>query len=190
MVQDYPLHDTLSVLRNSGLVVFPTDTLWSIGADASDPVGVLRLLRLFNQAANPQPLEILVDSLDMLKHYVHRLHPRLETLLLYHTQPLTIQVDRIQNLPIQLTEEQQLVAFRLVQDEYSRQLIGALGKPIVSMFATFNGHHLPSHFGSINSDVFSATDLVVGMDISSRIPGKASVMVRLSDDDELEFLRE
>lgn len=190
MVADYPIDDALSTLRNSGLVLFPTDTIWSIGADATDPVAALRLLRLYQSAVAPQPIEILVDSLEMLKYYVPKLHPKLETLLLYHVQPLTIQVEAVAHLPLQLTAAQIPIAFRLVQDEYSRHFIRALGNPIASMFATFDGNRLPRHFGGINSDVVSAADLVVGLDLQNRRPGQAAVMVRLLEDDELEFLRD
>jgi L-threonylcarbamoyladenylate synthase len=190
MVPDYPLDEALATLRNSGLVLFPTDTLWSIGTDATDPVGVLRLLRLYQLVRMPEPIEILVDDLAMLKHYVPRLHPKLETLLLYHAQPLTIQVEQTRHLPVQLTESPFQVAFRLVRDAYTQQLIGELGKPIASMFATFDGERLPRHFGNINSDVVSAADMVTGLNISSASPAQPSVMIRLSEDDELLFVRE
>lgn len=190
MVADDPLDEALVTLRNSGLVLFPTDTLWSIGAEATDPVAVLRLLRLHQIAVRPQPIEILVNSLEMLKYYVPRLHPKLETLLLYHVQPLSIQVEGTEHLPPQLTGAGASIAFRLVQDAYSRGFIRALGAPIASMFATFDGVRMPVHFGSINSDVVSAADLVIGLELQSRMAGQPSVMVRLTVEDELEFLRE
>lgn len=190
MVPDYPLDDALSSLRSSGLILFPTDTLWSIGADAKDPVAILRLLRLYHLVESPHPVEILVSSLEMLKQYVPGLHPKLETLLLYHVQPLAIQVSRVDLLPVQLREAEVPVAFRLVQDNYCRQLIESFGHPIASIFATFDGKRLPAHFGNINSDVVTATDLVVGLDVPAKKTGQPSVMIRLSADDELEFLRD
>lgn len=190
MVPDYPLDDALASLRNSGLILFPTDTIWSIGADAKDPVAILRLLRLYHLAESPHPVEILVDSLEMLKQYVPGLHPKLETLLLYHVQPLAIQVSRVDQLPLQLREAEVPIAFRLVQDNYCRQLIRTFGSPIASIFATFDGSRLPAHFGNINSDVVTSADLVVGLDIPAQKSGRPSVMIRLSPDDELEFLRE
>lgn len=190
MVPDYPLDDALSSLRTSGLVLFPTDTVWSIGADAEDPVAILRLLRLYQLVATPHPVEILVDSLEMLKRYVPTLHPKLETLLVYHVQPLAIQVQHPDRLPVQLREAQVPIAFRLVRDHYCRQLIRTFGHPIASIFATFDGSRLPAHFGSINSDVINAADLVVGLDMPAKKSAEPSVMIRLSPDDELEFLRE
>lgn len=190
MVPDYPLNDALSSLRNSGLILFPTDTIWSIGTDARDPVAILRLLRLYHLVESPHPMEILVDSLEMLKQYVPALHPKLETLLLYHVQPLAIQVSRVDQLPIQLREAEVPIAFRLVQDNYCRQLIREFNSPIASIFATFDGNRLPAHFGNINSDVVTSADLVVGLDIPAQKSGQPSVMIRLSPDDELEFLRD
>jgi L-threonylcarbamoyladenylate synthase len=190
MVQDYPLHDASAMLRNSGLVLFPTDTLWCIGGEATDPVAVLRLIRLYQDVSSPQPLEILVDSLDMLKRFVPNLHPKLETLLLYHVQPLSIQVEQVDQLPVQLVEANSPIAFRIVQATYCRQLIQSIGKPIASMFATFDGNILPAHFGAINSDVVTAVDLVAGLEVPAQQSSQAAVMVRLTEKDELEFLRE
>ena len=190
MAPDYPIDDALSSLRNSGLVLFPTDTLWSIGTDATDPVSILRLLRLYQSVSTPHPVEILVDSLEMLKYYAPGLHPKLETLLLYHVHPLSIQVEYVQHLPVQLKEANVPIAFRLVKDTYCQQLIGALGSPVASIFATFDGDRLPAHFGNINSDVVTAADLVIGLDIPGKRAGQPSVMIRLAPDDELEFLRE
>lgn len=190
MVPDYPLDDALSSLRNNGLVLLPTDTLWSIGTDARDPVAVLRLLRLYQAVLSPQPVEILVDSLEMLKHYAPGLHPKLETLLVYHTHPLSMQLQHVQHLPVQLKEAGIPIVFRIVKAPYCQQLIGALGGPIASIFATFDGEQLPVHFGNINSDVITAADLVIGLDVPIENSGQPSVMIRMTPDDELEFLRE
>lgn len=188
MVQHYELDETLSALQNSGLLLFPTDTLWSIGCLATDVVAVLRLLRMKAQAPGFD-LEILVDSVDMLKEYVDHLHPRLETLMAYHVRPLTVVLEGPRRLPEQLLGPGRVAAFRVVRDDYCRQLIGRLGRPLAASFATLNGQ-APIHFGTVSSDILQSVDHVVKYHQQEKTAGEPSVMVRLSECDELEFVRE
>lgn len=186
MVQHYDLSGALNTLENSGVILFPTDTLWSIGCDVRDPVAVKRLLRLRPAGQ----LEILVDSLEMLREYVAHVHPRIETLLVYHVRPITVLFDKVRQLPIEVLVNGRSAAFRVVQDKYCRELIGALGRPVVSVYAQIEGATLPSHFGAVGSDVIEAVDYVVKFRQGEKIPGEPSVMVRLTRKDEFEFLRE
>ncbi len=186
MVQHYDLAGAVATLENSGVILFPTDTLWSIGCDVSDPVALKRLLR-FRPSAS---LEILVNSVDMLKEYVAHVHPRIETLLVYHVRPLTILFDKVRQLPVDVLVNGRSAAFRVVQDEYCRDLIGALGRPIASIYAWREGSTLPSHFGAVSSDVIEAVDYVTKFRQGEKAHGEPSVMVRLTRKDEFEFLRE
>lgn len=190
VVHNYPLEAVLSTLHSSGLILFPTDTLWSIGSDAIDPVAVHRLLRLYRRVTQPQPLEVLVNSIDMLKNHLPDLHPRIETLLAYHRQPLSVVADRVHGLPAPLSYPATMPAFRLVRDHYSLSLIHQLGRPLLSMFASFDGSSLPAHFGAITSDVLTSVDQVVGLQTPESRSTRPSVMVRITPDDHLEFLRE
>ncbi|MCB0586475.1 MAG: Sua5/YciO/YrdC/YwlC family protein, partial [Phaeodactylibacter sp.] len=128
MVQNYDLESALETLLTGGLILYPTDTVWSIGCNATNPraVGRLRQLKRTDDALG---LEILVNSIDMLRRYIVHLHPRIETLLTYHLRPLTVLYEQGRNLPNSILSEDGQVAIRLVQDEYCRELIGRLGKP-------------------------------------------------------------
>lgn len=186
----YQLDELLATLHNSGLILLPTDTVWSIGSDATDPVAVHRLLRLYRSVRSPQPLEILVDSIGMLKQYVQGLHPRLETLLAYHRRPLSVMVNAWHSLPEPILPHGHALVFRLIRDDYCRQMIDQLGHPLLTMFASFEGDKLPSHFGAICSSVLTAVDQVAGLDLLHEDQGEASVIVRMTAEDTLEFMRE
>lgn len=189
MVQNYDLDHALLALTKGGLILYPTDTIWSIGCDATNPGTIQKLFRL-KQNPSYQNVEILVDSIKMLRNYVQHLHPRIETLLIYHLRPLTVLFERAINLPKSLMGPGRTIAIRLVQDQYCRSLIEAFGKPIVATSANVHKEPLPAYFGSVSSTIIQGVDYVVKHRQQEKSHGYPSVMVKLSDKDELIFLRE
>lgn len=189
MVQSYDLDNALETLRNGGLILYPTDTVWSIGCDATNPRAVGRIRQLKN-TKGALGLEILVNSLGMLRRYVAHLHPRIETLLIYHLRPLTVLYDKGRNLPNGILSDGGQVAIRLVQDEYCRELIARLGRPLAATEADLRHGYYPDNFGAISSDVIERVDYVARHRRSDKGRTQPSVVARLSVKDELEFLRE
>lgn len=189
MVQNYDLEGAHSTLSRGGLLLFPTDTLWSIGCDATNPGAIDKLLQVKPSKAST-PLEILVDSVQMLKQYVDHLHPRIETLLYYHVRPLTVVCKKARNLPSNLLPPDGRVAIRMVQDDFCRELIQSFGAPLVATYATLNEQYFPSTFGGVSSEVIQAVDYVALHRRTEKTPGEPSVIVSLSEKDELIFLRE
>lgn len=190
MVQYYDLSGALSALKSEGLLLIPTDTVWSIACSATDRVAIERLRRL-GKPSEARPIELLFADIDHLKTYVDRLHPRLETLLLYHARPLTIITERALGIPDRALQPGGIMAARIVQDPYCRQLIEHLNKPLATLPATTGDHApTPSGFGFIRSDVIENVDYVARHRQKDRHPHELSVMVRLDDMEELDFLRE
>lgn len=193
MIQRYDLEDAASVLENEGLVLLPTDALWSVACVADDPIALERIKRIIPPNKD-QPYEVLFNSLEMLKKYTPRLHPRLETLLIYHTRPLSIVTDISQQLKHPLLEQNGKMAARVVQDNYCRSLIRILDKPLVVTSAHFPHSPYPSHFGRVRSDIIEGVDYVSKYRIKySRLnknSDQPTALVRLNGQKELEFLRE
>ena len=189
MVQNYDLESALETIRAGGLLLYPTDTVWSVGCDATNLRAVGRIRQL-KQTDDALGLEILVSSIDMLRRYVAHLHPRIETLLLYHLRPLTVAYRQGRNLPNSVLDENGQVAIRLVQDEYCREMITRMGKPLVATEADLRQGYYPDNFGAISSDVIERVDYVSKHRRSDKVSAQPSVMARLSPRDELEFLRE
>lgn len=189
MVGKNDLSDIIGFLKDGGLILLPTDTVWSIACNSTDPVAIHRLKRLKGEH-NPYDLELLVHSIEMFKHYTAHLHPRLETLLLYHTKPLTIVTEQPRLFPDPLSNTDRAVAIRLVRDIYCQNIIEQLGVPLLITSANSFGHPVPGHFGSIRSDIIEGVDYVSKHRRKDLSDGQLAVMVRLSDSDELVFLRE
>lgn len=189
MVQRYNLEGAMATLEDGGLILFPTDSIWSIGCDATDPVAVESIYRL-KGVRNPACLEFLVDSPQQITPFVEHLHPRLETLLLYHVRPLTILTKGKPNLPSNILRPDGTIAFRVAQDDYCRRLIDAYGGPLITAYACVGCDQYPPNFGGISSTILQGVDFVSRHRQTEKIAGEPSVMVRLTEKDELEFLRD
>lgn len=193
MIQRYDLEDAASVLKNEGLVLLPTDTLWSVACLADDPVAIERMRRII-PPSKVQPYEVLFNSLNMLKSYSPKLHPRLETLLVYHSRPLSILTDATGNLSHPLVAPRGQMTARIANDSYCRNLIRIVKKPLLIASAYFPKSPYPSHFGKVRSDIIEGVDYVSKYRIKySRLninQEKPTVLVSINAKKEFEFLRE
>jgi L-threonylcarbamoyladenylate synthase len=187
MFPNYELNDALNTLKNGGLILYPTDTLWSIGCDATNQQAVDKMLKLTNSSV---PIEIIVDSIPMLKQYVKHLHPRIETLLMYHSRPLSLKLSEPVRVSESLMNNNVDVAFRVCQDDYCQQLLSDFGMPLATCFASFDKKYIPATFGAISSEVIQAVDYVTRHRQDDKTPGEPAVLITLSEEDELIFLRE
>jgi L-threonylcarbamoyladenylate synthase len=189
MVQNYLLEPILETLENGGLMLFPTDTIWGIGCDATNPLAVARI-RALRQLPPDQPLVLLADSVGMLKRHVVHIHPRVETLLNFHTRPLTVVYDHSLGLPAAAAAADGSIAFRIPRDKFCLEVIESLGRPIVATAACIGHHPYPKHFGEISSAVIEGIDYVVKYRQMDKDMAEPSVVARIGEDEELEFLRE
>lgn len=176
------------ILNGGGLILLPTDTVWSIGADGTDPVSAERLCNL-RGSRSTLSFEILVDSFEMLYTWCDNLHPRLETLLMYHVRPLAMLCKSKGKLPSRLLREDGCLAIRMVRDPFGKALLRHFGKPLLTAFAAAYDQPFPKDFGKISSKIIQGVDFVVRHS-RSRPPGEPAVMVAVSNKDDLVFLRE
>lgn len=183
------LETITATLEDGGLILYPTDTIWGIGCDATNPEAVQKIFDLKNRS-HDNPFVILVNSIAMLKEYVEHVHPRIETLLIHHVQPLTMIYNRAKNLPAIACSKEGSVAIRVVQDSFCRELISQFGKPLIASSANINDKPYPANFGGISSAVITGVDYVVKWKQGEKKLGQPSVIAKLSDKEELVFLRE
>jgi len=177
------------VLENDGIILYPTDTIWGLGCDATNPVAIERIYKL-KQRDRSKPFVLLVDGIEMLKEYIVELHPRLETLMLYHNRPLTVIYDQSKNLPDIATGPGGSVAIRIVQDDFCQQLIQYFGKPLVATSANISDEPFPAIFGEISSAVIQGVNYTAQHRRDDKSPGEPSVIVKYDKKGELIFIRE
>ena len=183
------LETITTTLENSGLILYPTDTIWGIGCDATNEDAVQRIFDLKKRPYD-KPFVLLVNSIEMLKNYVEHVHPRIETLLMHHLQPLTMIYDQAKNLPPISYDLSGSVAIRVVQDSFCKELIGQFGKPLIASSANISDKPFPANFGGISSDVITGVDYVVKWKQSEKKLSQPSVIAKFSEKEELIFLRE
>ena len=189
MFENEKFDEILNILRSGGTILFPSDTIWGIGCDATNNVAVDKILKLKNRTKD-QGLVSLVSSVEMLKKYVVHVHPRIETLLLYHTRPVTVVYNESHHIASHALSKNGSVAIRVVQDAFCRELIEQFGKPIIATSANIHGTPFPKNFKSVSSEIIEGVDWVVKFKHESNDLSEPSVIVRLNDNEELDFIRE
>jgi len=184
------LDEILRVLNLGGTILYPTDTIWALGCDATSASSVSKIISIRGYNCS-KPLIVMVDSIEMLHEYVEEVHPRLETLLTLHRRPLTVMYENSRSLaPNILQADSQTAAIRVTHDPFCKQIISELGKPIVAVSASVGEHHYPSSFEEVDLNVVTKVDYVVRHGQDHQIQEDPSVIVKLTDRAELFFVRE
>jgi L-threonylcarbamoyladenylate synthase len=183
------ISDILTTLQNGGLILYPTDTLWAIGCDATNSEAVQRLLAL-KQIEKSKGLIILTNTVEMAMEYVENVPPRIDTLLMYHTRPLTVIYSEGQNLAKGICAPNGTVAIRVAKDAFSKHLIEQFGKPIVATGACVGYEPMALTFGGISSEILEGIDFIVRYRREEKTQQEPSQIVRLDANGELDFIRE
>lgn len=181
--------EVVEMVKRGQVILYPTDTIWGLGCDAKNEKAVLRIYKIKKRPLD-QPMIILVDSIEMLKEYVSRIHPRVETLLSMHQQPLTVIYPHGNQLPEVVTGGKKTVGIRVVRDAFCQEIIRQLGGPIVSTSANVTGKPWPKGFGEISSEILKASDYVVRYRRDEKATGEPSVIATFNAKGVLNFIRD
>lgn len=188
-VENDKLEDIIAVLDAGGIILYPTDTIWGLGCDATNSEAVKRVYELKKRDLS-KPFILLADSLKTVKDYVFEVHPRMENLLMYHTRPLTVVYPKAKNLPEIAIDRSGSVAIRVASGGFCQRLLKAYGKPLVSTSANISTESFPGNFGEISSIVVQAVNYVVKAQAGDKPSGEPSVIVQVGENGEFVFLRE
>ena len=181
------LVNSLKILQKKEILLYPTDTVWGIGCDATSEEAVSKIYRI-KQRAESKSLIILVDEIEMLQQYIPTISKEIIALLSKTTNPTTI----IYNNPIGLAKnvvaQDNTVAIRIVQNDFCKQLIAAFGKPIVSTSANISGNETPKSFEEIAQPILESVDYVVNLHREERNE-KSSTILKVAENGEIIVLR-
>ena len=154
------LNQTVEVLQRGGIILYPTDTVWGIGCDATNAEAVARVLEL-KQRSEAKGLIVLVDTSARIDRYVDDVPDIAYDLIDLATSPLTVVFDRGKNLASNLLPADGSVAIRVVQHEFCRRLVERLGRPLVSTSANVAGGATPRVLAEVDERIVRGVDMVV-----------------------------
>lgn len=178
----------LETLKSGGIILYPTDTIWGIGCDATDDEAVMKIFELKNRDQN-KPLIILVESEKRLQDLVEVPAVAWDIMDLSE-KPITIVYDAPKSISKNLLAEDGSIGIRLVKDEFCKRLISKLNKPIVSTSANFSGEKSPKSFADISPKLINEVD-AVAEDQKNRVSKwEASSIIRVWNDGRIKVIRE
>jgi L-threonylcarbamoyladenylate synthase len=182
------IDNAVKVLKNGGIIVYPTDTIWGIGCDATNEKAVKKIYAL-KKRLEEKTMIVLICKKESLEKFVENVPPIAYDLIESWEKPLTIVYDGAKNLASSLIRGDKSVAIRVSRDEYSRKLISKLGKPLISTSANRSGEKAPLFFKEIDKEILDGVDYVVNLYHDSMNEVKASTIIRLHHDGNFEVLR-
>ena len=181
------INNALQVLKQGGLILYPTDTVWGIGCDASNADAVEKIVKL-KKRTNNKPFICLVADDRMLKKYVKKVPEAAYTIFDIPDQPITIIYDEPQNLAKNLIAKDNTIAIRIPDDDFCFQLLRRFNGAIVSTSANISGEPTPKSFKEISQEVLKGVDYVVNLH-HKKIYSKPSSIIKLSSDGQVKVIR-
>ena len=178
----------LSVLREGGIILYPTDTVWGIGCDASNPEAVKKVYDLKNRA-DSKALITLVSSEVMLERTVVDMPDIAWDLIDAAEKPLTIIYQEVKGIAHNAIAEDGSCAIRLPKDNFCQQLAQRLGKPLISTSANTSGTPTPQSFQDIEPSILSGVDYVVNLRQQEECKNTPSSIILLKNNGEIKIIR-
>ena len=182
------LENTKTIFQSGGVVLYPSDTVWGIGCDATNYEAVAKIYAI-KQRAESKSLIILVDSLEMLRAHIPNIPAKALEILKNPERPTTIIYKNPEQLATNVIAQDNTVAIRVVNHKFCQNLIQQLGKPIVSTSANISGKPTPKSFKEIDKAILDAVDYVVNLP-SENETAESSRILRILSDGSTEVLRD
>ena len=182
------LSEALRVLRAGGTILYPTDTVWGLGCDATNPEAVARIFEI-KQRPDAKSLVLLASDLDMVAKYVKEVPSIAVDLVEVNDAPMTIIYPGAQYLAPNVVAEDGSVGIRIPLNEFCVKLVRKLRRPLVSTSANISGEPTPSCFAEISPEISGAVDYGVPAALERESTGRASQIIKLGLRGEVEIIR-
>lgn len=177
------------ILKEGGLILYPTDTVWGIGCDATNEEAVQRIYTL-KRSENKHAMLVLCHSADQLVRYVNRAPGIAFEVMEMATSPLTLILPGATGVAKNLIPEEGTLGVRIPDHEFCRLLLRKLGRPIVSTSANISGEKPPRTLPEIVPEIVAGVDYVVNPRFQGRPTGKSSSIIAFGENGEVQVIRE
>lgn len=183
------LERACKVMREGGVILYPTDTIWGLGCDASNEDAVRRIFRI-KQRSDSKSMLVLLDSAAKLNYYVEDIPDVAYDLMELSEKPLTIIYDGARRLAPQLVAEDGSVGIRITKELFSRDLCARMKGAVVSTSANVSGQPSPACFGEVSKEIIDAVDYVVEYRRNDVSKSKPSSIIKLGAGGQVRIIRE
>lgn len=183
------IKQAIEVMNRGGVILYPTDTIWGLGCDATNEEAVRRIFEI-KQRADSKALITLVDSEVKVESYVRDVPEVAWDLIELSEKPLTIIFDGARNLAPNLLAEDGSIGIRVTREAFSRELCMRMKRAIVSTSANVSGQPSPRNFSEISEEILSAVDYVCTSRREEKENPAASSIIKLGSGGQISIIRE
>ena len=178
----------LNVLQSGGIILYPTDTIWGLGCDATDEEAIKKIYWLKQRDDSKSLIILVAEERDVCAMWPRR-SAAVFDFLQQQTRPTTVIFDNAVNLPDNLIADDGSIAIRIVRDEFCRHLIKRLRKPLVSTSANISGQPSPKFFDEVSGEIKHGVDHIAQWRRADKTPSQPSQIIRWKDNGTYEFVR-
>ena len=178
----------IDILYQGGVILYPTDTIWGIGCDATNENAVKKIYEIKTRADSKSMLVLLNDA-NRIPAYINKMPEIAWDLIDVAEKPLTIIYPNAKNFAKNLVANDNSIGIRIVKDDFCNQLISRFKKPIVSTSANISGKKSPSNFFEIDEQIKNSVDYVVNYRQNETEKAQSSQIIKLGVSGEIEILR-
>ena len=186
------LQEAVRVLRAGGIIVYPTDTVWGIGCDATNAEAVARIYAL-KQREDSKSMLVLLDSAAKLNFYIADIPEAADMLLGLgdeRMKPMTIIYPNARNLAPNLIAEDGSIGIRITNEPFSKALCAQLKHPIVSTSANISGHPTARFYAEIEQEILDGSDYICHFRRDDDCPAEPSSIIKINSDGSFKIIRE
>ena len=178
----------LETLKSGGTILYPTDTIWGIGCDATNVQAIQKIFDIKKRDENKSFI-ILVETVKRLQDLVDVPEVAWDIIDLSE-KPVTIIYEKAEGLPKELLAEDGSIGIRLIKDDFCKRLITKMNRPLVSTSANFSGEKSPMKFSDISAEIKNAVDFVVE-DLEDKVSEfSGSSIIKVWKDGRIKIIRE
>ena len=186
------MHDDIKkafeVLKSGGIILYPTDTIWGIGCDATNEKAVEKIYKI-KKREDSKSMLVLMENPALLERYVTEVPEIAWDLIEIATTPLTIIFSKAKNLAKNLIAEDGSIGIRFTKEAFSSQLLQRFRRPLVSTSANISGEKSPAYFDEISEEIRNQVDYVVEYRQDDNTPSQPSSIIKLGVGGQIEIIR-
>ena len=181
------VHNAYEVIQNGGIILYPTDTVWGIGCDATNADAVAKIYKL-KQRIETQSMICLMNGEKMMYNVFKEIPEVAWQIIDLSEKPTTLILDNPRNVAPNIIATDKTLGVRLVTEPFCCKLMERMKKPLVSTSANISGQSTPNSFKEISAEIINGVDYVVNLN-REKIGGKPSTIIKLTNDSQVKVIR-